>query len=93
METLFNRFIEELPGQLESIRRCAANRDWPGLAKVVHRLHGATAICGVPAMNRLVEALEKAAHNGHENEITGLLNELEREAALLLSESTRRSPP
>ena len=69
MEKLFNRFITELPEQMESIRQCRKNRDWTALTKAVHQLHGATAICGVPAMNHLVEALENAAHNEQEKEI------------------------
>ena len=87
MEKLFSRFLAELPEQMESIRKYRKLRDWPALTKVVHRLHGATAICGVPTMNSLVEALEYAAHSEQENEIARLLNEVEREVQSLLSES------
>jgi len=86
-EKIFSQFISELPQQMESIRQSEIKRDWPTLTKKVHQLHGATAICGVPTMNHLVEALESAAHSEQQNEIGRLLNELEREVVVLLSES------
>ncbi|MCP4289082.1 MAG: response regulator [Gammaproteobacteria bacterium] len=91
VEELFRRFISELPMQLESIRQCQINQDWPALANAAHKLHGATAICGVPAMNDLVSLLENAAHSGTEDEISRLLNEMEREAVTLLSASVGQS--
>jgi len=87
VEKLFSRFVAELPQQMASIRRLEEQREWIALSKAVHQLHGATAICGVPAMNHLVEALEEAAHYQRENEINRLLPELESEAKALLAES------
>lgn len=87
VEKLFNKFITELPEQMALIKQLQQEQDWPALTKTVHQLHGATAICGVPAMNHLVQELEKAAHSRQESAIVELLDSLEREVATLLTES------
>lgn len=90
-EKLFNKFLAELPAQMALIKQLQQRQDWLALTKTVHQLHGATAICGVPAMNQLVEQLEKASHNLQESAITELLDSLEQEIATLLTESAGSS--
>ena len=91
VEKLFNKFLAELPAQMALIKQLQQRQDWLALTKTVHQLHGATAICGVPAMNQLVEQLEKASHNLQESAITELLDSLEQEVAALLTESAGSS--
>ena len=90
-EKLFNKFLAELPAQMALIKQLQQRQDWLAFTKTVHQLHGATAICGVPAMNQLVEQLEKASHNLQESAITELLDSLEQEIATLLTESAGSS--
>ncbi|MCB1761782.1 MAG: response regulator [Gammaproteobacteria bacterium] len=91
MEEMFKRFIAELPEQLQSIRQCWKNQDWAALASAAHRLHGATAICGVPAMNYLVNALEQAARMQREEEINRWMEELEQESLNLVNEANSKA--
>jgi len=50
----------ELPGQREKIRHAFSRSDWQNLWDEVHRLHGSTAYCGVPALRHTAAALEVA---------------------------------
>jgi two-component system sensor histidine kinase BarA len=61
---LFTRLMEDLPGTYQTLARQMAATQWEDLATSTHRLHGATAICGVPALNRAVSKLETAALSG-----------------------------
>ena len=47
--------------ELAEIRRLAEARDWPGVDAAVHRLRGATAYCGVPALDTALHDLSLAA--------------------------------
>ncbi len=86
-ETLFNRFLVELPEQLDEIRQHALKTEWQQLAAATHKLHGATAICGVPALNNMLEKLEIAAHNQAQDKIHSLLSDIEEESKKLLSDA------
>ena len=61
---LFSTLLEGLPGELEDLRHCLAESDWPGLAEHAHQVRGATRYCGVPALDDAMEALERAAKIG-----------------------------
>ena len=88
VDELFSRFLTELPNHLQTIERHAATRDWPAVAAAAHRLHGATAICGVPALNHAVAALERAAHDAQDLAMPMLLQKL-RDAISELLEQDR----
>ncbi|MCB1859751.1 MAG: response regulator [Gammaproteobacteria bacterium] len=84
-DELFSRFLVELPGQIAEIRKHARNREWQNLAVAAHKLHGATAICGVPALNHLLKKLQTAAREGAEDMINpGLISAIDSEAKKLL---------
>jgi HPt (histidine-containing phosphotransfer) domain-containing protein len=53
-----------LPDEIEALRACLAESDWPGLAEYAHQVRGATRYCGVPALDAAIEALERAARVG-----------------------------
>jgi HPt (histidine-containing phosphotransfer) domain-containing protein len=61
---LFGALLEGLPAEIEDLRACLEESDWPGLAEHAHQVRGATRYCGVPALDEAIEALERAAKIG-----------------------------
>lgn len=61
---LFGALMEGLPGEIEDLRGCLEETDWPGLAEHAHQVRGATRYCGVPALDEAIEALERTARIG-----------------------------
>lgn len=80
---LFAIFLESLEPQLQEIRRRHQAAEWMKLVNSTHRLHGATAYCGVPAMKAATRALEQAARAGEPGEIDHRMQSLEREIGRL----------
>lgn len=88
---LLRAFLQELPEHLATLRASWQRGDWRGLRDAAHRLHGATAYCGVPALKRATQQLELAAPRG-DAEVNGhCLANLEVEAQRLL-EYVQRAP-
>ena len=58
---LMTALLDGLPDEIEALRACLAESDWPGLADYAHQVRGATRYCGVPALDAAIEALERAA--------------------------------
>ncbi|MEN8132812.1 MAG: response regulator, partial [Pseudomonadota bacterium] len=83
-QELFKKFCHELPGELASIRERFDESRLDNLWDIVHRLHGATSICGVPALNSVVKELETSCKSNDVNEIVLLINRLETEIDALL---------
>ena len=63
-QELFEALRTGLPDELEDLRVCLGEEDWPGLAEHAHQIRGATRYCGVPALDDAIEALERAARIG-----------------------------
>jgi HPt (histidine-containing phosphotransfer) domain-containing protein len=61
---LMAALLAGLPDEIEALRACLAESDWPGLAEYAHQVRGATRYCGVPALDAAIEALERAARVG-----------------------------
>lgn len=61
---LFESLLHGLPGEIEDLRVCLGESDWPGLAEHAHQVRGATRYCGVPALDGAIAALERAARIG-----------------------------
>ncbi len=61
---LMAALLDGLPDEIEALRACLAESDWPGLAEYAHQVRGATRYCGVPALDAAIEALERAARVG-----------------------------
>ena len=55
-------------------------RDWPELWQLAHRLHGAAAVCGVPALYRTLADLQPAISLEDEAAVKVLLERIEYEA-------------
>jgi len=84
-ETLFRHFIDELPEQMSQLDRLSRAADWERLMDQSHRLRGVAAICGVPALNQLLEKVETAARNKDQARIEVLMPEVMKEAASLMT--------
>lgn len=61
---LLNAFLQELPDHLATLQTFQQRGDWRGLRDAAHRLHGAAAYCGVPALKRAAHQLELTAPQG-----------------------------
>jgi two-component system sensor histidine kinase BarA len=72
-EELFQRLLAELPEQMETLHRHLQHGEWGGLRENSHRMHGTTAVCGVPALNSLMGKIEQAALRQDTDETRGLL--------------------
>jgi HPt (histidine-containing phosphotransfer) domain-containing protein len=87
-EELLTAFVKELPPQYATICRLFRAQDWAELRETAHRLLGATAYCGVPALKQAARRLEQAArHRQDWQTISGYVDslgyEIERLQALL----------
>ncbi len=80
---LFATYLESLEPQLQEIRRYHQAADRTELKNSAHRLHGASAYCGVPAMTAAIRALEWAAKADEPAEIDRCMHSLEREIGRL----------
>ncbi|WP_210424597.1 Hpt domain-containing protein [Marichromatium bheemlicum] len=73
---LFTVLLAELPAELEALRTCCAEADWPGLADYVHQMRIVIRHCGVPALDAELSALERAARIGDAQRATATLAEV-----------------
>ena len=62
-DKLLTKLVQQLPDYLESVVNKYKDKDWPQLWQVLHKLHGATAVCGVPELNHVVINLQKHITN------------------------------
>jgi two-component system sensor histidine kinase BarA len=88
-EQLFSAFCDELPKDISSIRQLFAASRWEDLRETVHRLHGSTSICGVPALNAVIKELEDNCGKRDAQQTDQLLKRLESEADTLLTDADR----
>jgi two-component system sensor histidine kinase BarA len=84
-QQMFNEFCEELPKDISTIRQLFAASNWDELWEIVHRLHGSTSMCGVPALNAVIKELEGRCKSRDSNETNQLVKLLESEADALLT--------
>ncbi len=83
-DSMFEKFSLELPNEVAIIKKHFSDSSLESLWESVHRLHGATSICGVPALNAVVIKLETACRKKQISEIGHMLGELETAAENLL---------
>jgi two-component system sensor histidine kinase BarA len=91
-EELFDKFCQELPGQMTEIRELFKSQSWQQLWETVHRLHGSTAVFQVHELDRRVKALEQGIKTENTIVIERLILKLEKEANQLLSHHRDRIP-
>ncbi len=82
---LFSAFLESMKPYWQEIRQRHQAADWAELRNSSHRLHGAAAYCGVPAMKAAARGLEQAARAGEPAEINRRIQSLEREIERLVT--------
>jgi len=86
-EKLFMSLIEQLPDYLDAVYREFSKRNWQKLWDILHKLHGATSVCGVPALNNVVKNLQQLTEKEDYHSIGSELKKLNREASRLISYS------
>jgi len=80
---MFRQFMRELPEQVASLKEHLARQDAAGVVAVAHKLHGACAVCGVPALKASVARLEQIAGKGDPKLISTALEQVERDCEAL----------
>jgi two-component system sensor histidine kinase BarA len=84
---LFEQFLDELPTAMQGIEESHRERDWAALWQHAHRLHGAAAVCGVPALHRALSQLQQAVRDEQPRAIDEGMAKLRSEASRLRDEA------
>jgi two-component system sensor histidine kinase BarA len=82
---LFRELRAELPTAIEGLQSKLAERDWSELWQLSHRLHGAAAVCGVPALYHALNDLQPAITLEDEGTVSLLLERVDREAQRIIA--------
>jgi len=77
---LFEELRAELPTSIADLRENLRHRNWSELWQLSHRLHGAAAVCGVPALCHALGDLQPAIALEDEPSVTVLLDEVAEQA-------------
>lgn len=85
-DKLFQQFVTELPDALRQVHLSNQEQDWPALWQHAHRLHGAAAVCGVPALHRALDQLQQAVRAEQPGLISDQLAEVDSQVARLLAQ-------
>nr|MCH9770669.1 response regulator [Gammaproteobacteria bacterium] len=90
---LFIKFGESLIPDKAEMEQTFANRDWPGMRKVLHRLKGGLCYCKAPSLSRartrFHEAV-KASENPKIEDLQPLYKKMMQELDVLMQEIKRR---
>jgi two-component system sensor histidine kinase BarA len=89
-DQMFRKFCIDLPGQVVKIRQLYAESRLDDLWEISHRLHGASSLCGVPALNRTIKELGQACRAKRIDETGRLVTLLEQETETLLELRTKK---
>lgn len=73
---LFSMLLNELPDHQQAISLAHANGDLEALWEPAHKLYGATAYCGVPALRTAAKELEDAIRASHWESIATCIDAL-----------------
>jgi len=84
---LFEELRDELPATIELLRDTLQNRDWSELWQLSHRLHGAAAVCGVPALYHALGDLQPAIALEDEPTVYVLLDKVAEQAQRIIESS------
>ncbi len=83
-EEMFQQLCKELPQQLIQIKRYIDLSDRSRLKELVHKVHGSTSSCGVPALDHRIREFESVCLSADPQELNDRYVLLEREAERLL---------
>lgn len=92
-EELYRRFLASFPVELNAMHRHYHDRNWTALTGSAHRLHGASAVCAVQALERLAGKLEQAADGAEVDRVEKLLQQIDRESRRLVENTVAASGP
>jgi HPt (histidine-containing phosphotransfer) domain-containing protein len=70
-------FLDDMPGQIEKLRRCLDVSDAPGAERQAHLLKGAAATVGGEALRALAGEMEKAGRTGDLASVAAGMDDLE----------------
>jgi two-component system sensor histidine kinase BarA len=82
-QDLLTALMRGLPAELDNLDRRRRSEDWSALSHAAHRMRGATAYCGVPALDNALQQLEHATQSGVVERIDAHLRDVMDEAARL----------
>jgi CheY-like chemotaxis protein/HPt (histidine-containing phosphotransfer) domain-containing protein len=85
-------FLNDMPKQLQSLKRCIDRRDAGSAGKQAHAIKGAAANTGGMALSAVAGKMEKAGQAGQMEEIAALMPELERQFDLLRTKMRKDKP-
>ena len=85
-------FLDDMPKQLQSLKRLIERSDAEAAGKQAHTIKGAAANAGGLALSAAAGRMEKAGRAGGLREIAALLPELERQFDLLRTEMREERP-
>ena len=80
---LFDQLRDQLPSAIAEMRETLQHRDWTELWQLSHRLQGAAAVCGVPALYHALEELQPAVALEDESVVAELLEQVAQQAQCL----------
>jgi two-component system sensor histidine kinase BarA len=81
---LFQDLCRDLPTSIAEMREVLSRNDWSEMWHLAHRLHGAAAVCGVPALYRALGELQPAIALEDDAVIALLLDRVDDEAARVI---------
>ncbi|WP_078121397.1 response regulator [Thiosocius teredinicola] len=87
LRALIDRFVNELPEQIQRFKSAALSVDWDQVRSLGHQMKGVAGGLGFPALSALGADIERtAAEDADAEAIAALLNELESQGAQIMSE-------
>ena len=70
---MFSELRRDLPQAVNDLQTSFEVRNWSALWQLSHRLHGAAAVCGVPALHHALGELQPAVALEDEDAVSVLL--------------------
>lgn len=89
---LFEDLCAELPKTLETMRDQLVRQDWTEMWHRAHRLHGAAAVCGVPALYHALRDLQPAITLEDETMVNSVFDRVVEEAQRLYDPDGAKGP-
>ncbi|HIP52695.1 MAG TPA: response regulator, partial [Chromatiales bacterium] len=90
-EEIFAGFCEDLPLQMEEVKRLYERQDWEELSETAHRIRGSTRFCALPALDHALNLLEQASEKKKGDLVLECIEEVEYEVDRLLGSNPPKS--
>jgi PAS domain S-box-containing protein len=89
VQLILEAFLDDVPHQIQAMKKLVANRDGAGSARQAHSIKGASANVGGESLRKLAAEMEKAADAGDWKFVVARMDELEHQFDLLENEIKR----